>query len=138
MELLSQAAKELIDRGLRHDSSKFDPEEAIPLAQLEELIRTQGPAPYGSELYIKRTKMIEPMVRHHYQHNTHHPEHWNEGIDGMNLFDIIEMVLDWQAATERNKDDAVNVSYSVDKYSISPQLENIIRNTYAYLDFPAK
>ena len=39
--------------------------------------------------------------------NRHHPEHFGEdGIRGMNLPDVVEMLCDWKAASERTKDGA--------------------------------
>lgn len=53
-------------------------------------------------------------------------------INGMSLFDVLEMLLDWKAATERMKDGGdirKSVDINRDRFKISPQLENILRNT---------
>jgi len=46
---------------------------------------------------------MKPAIEHHYKNNRHHPEHFNNGIDEMNLVDLIELLCDWKAASERNK-----------------------------------
>ena len=67
--------------------------------------------------------------------NSHHPEHYESGVDGMNLFDVIEMLLDWKAASERHKDG--DIAQSIEKnrvrFKISDQLAEILHNTVAFL-----
>jgi hypothetical protein len=41
---------------------------------------------------------------HHYPKNRHHPEHFEDGMNDMNLLDLIEMLADWKAASERHAD----------------------------------
>jgi uncharacterized protein DUF5662 len=49
----------------------------------------------------------------HYAHNTHYPEHYPNGVDGMSLFDLTEMLMDWKAASERHPG-GMNISRSVE------------------------
>lgn len=127
--LLMGAAKELLNRADAHDLSKLLPVELEPLQRMQDVIDAEGQAPYGSDEYRRRTAMLSGMTKHHYAYNTHHPEHYAAGIDGMDLFDVIEMVLDWKAASERGEESKVNVTASVERFNISRQLEQIIRNT---------
>lgn len=127
--LLGDAAIELIRRGQDHDLSKLQPVELEPLQRMQDLIEREGQAPYGSDEYKRRTSLLSGMLEHHYANNKHHPEHYDAGIDSMDLFDVLEMVLDWKAASERGVESVVNVSASVKRFGISPQLESIIRNT---------
>ncbi len=53
-------------------------------------------------------------------------------INGMSLFDVLEMLLDWKAATERMKDGGdihASLVHNRERFKISPQLENILANT---------
>jgi hypothetical protein len=134
-ELLGEAACELICRGAAHDRSKLTEEEMQPLARLQEVIDREGQAAYGSEEYKRRTAMLGPMTAHHYAHNSHHPEHYPAGIDGMNLFDVLEMFLDWKAASERGEEGTIGLSHSAERFGIEPQLLNILLNTAAYLGY---
>ena len=127
--LLGDAAIEFVKRGQRHDLSKLEPVEMEPLQRMQDLIDAEGQAPYGSDEYKRRTAMLGDMTKHHYAANSHHPEHYENGVDGMDLYDVLEMVLDWKAASERGEESVVNISASVARFNISPQLESIIRNT---------
>lgn len=137
-ELLSDAALELLRRGREHDKSKFAPVEMNALERLHAHISVHGPLPYGSPEYRARTAILGPMLEHHYANNSHHPEHYPNGVAGMDLFDLIEMFFDWQAAVERNGDDAINLSYTADKYGLPEMLVSILRNTATRMEFPCK
>lgn len=137
-ELLGMFAIEMIERGNVHDKSKFDPEELVPLEKMQALVEREGQAPFGTEEYERRKAMLAPMLEHHYANNTHHPEHHQRGVNGMDLFDLVEMFFDWKAASERGEEDAMNLSYSVKKYELSSQLEDIFTNTAHRLGYPIK
>lgn len=134
-ELLSAFAIEMIERGNRHDASKFLPVEIEPLERMQEVIERDGPAPFGSEEYTRRTAMLGPMIEHHRANNSHHPEYYPNGIDGMDLFDLVEMFFDWKAASERGKESAMGLAFACEKYNVSPQLESIFRNTAERLGY---
>ena len=70
-------------------------------------------------------------LKHHYAANSHHPEHYENGIDGMTLIDVLEMLCDWKAATERHADGDIMRSLEVnrERFGISDQLANILANT---------
>lgn len=136
-ELLIGAAMELLKRATVHDLSKLEMEELEPLQKMQDLIAVEGHASYGSEEYKRRTEMLGPMLKHHYANNSHHPEHYENGVNGMDLFDVMEMFFDWKAASERSEESSIGVSASVDRFKIEPQLEQIIRNTAAKLGYRA-
>lgn len=116
-------------RGEVHDRSKFSAVELPAIMAMQDLVNTEGNVPYGSEAYEERKKIIAPMLAHHYFHNTHHPEHYPDGIAGMDLFDLVEMFADWKAASERGGDPAMGIEHCVTKYEIPPMLASILRNT---------
>jgi hypothetical protein len=70
-------------------------------------------------------------LKHHYANNRHHPEHFENGINGMNLLDVIEMVCDWKAAADL-KGVEPNLDYLAQRFGISDQLKNIIAATFGY------
>lgn len=133
--LLKEAEEEIHRRGAEHDRSKFQEEEIGPLAKIEEIIARDGQAPFGSEEYEHRRQMLAPMLMHHYAKNSHHPEHYEKGINGMDLFDIIEMFFDWKAASERGEESTMGLETAIKRFYIEPQLADILRNTATRLGY---
>lgn len=110
--------------GVNHDNSKFSNEE-LPYFEKVEDIKVKE---YQDDNYKKSMEILKPALDHHYSINRHHPEHFENGVDEMNLLDLIEMVFDWEASarvhgTEFNPEDNFN------RFNISSQLGNIIKNT---------
>lgn len=134
-DLLSDAAVHLLRRGQRHDLSKLDPAELGPLQTLREYQEEHGQAAFGTPEYEQQRAMLGPMLQHHYENNSHHPEHYENGVDDMDLFDVVEMFFDWKAASERGGEDAMNLTAAAERYGISPQLLNIMRNTAERMDY---
>ena len=134
-ELLGEFAILLIQRAAVHDLSKLTPMEICPLSDMQRLIDAEGQAPYGSDEYKRRTALLGPMLENHYADNSHHPEHYGNGVNGMDLLDLVEMFLDWKAASERGEESAMNLSHSVVRFKIEPQLGDIFVNTAKTLGF---
>lgn len=127
-ELMGQPIKELVDRSVRHDRSKTeDPELAI----FNEFTPKLRDSTYGSPQYKGFLEAMGAGLDHHYAHNVHHPEHHEHGIAGMTLVDLIEMLADWRAATERHADGSLVKSLAIqrDRFGISDQLAEILWNT---------
>jgi hypothetical protein len=118
----------LDDRAAAHDRSKLEePEKSgydVLTAKLADLV-------YGSDEY--RAALIEgrPTIAHHYAHNSHHPEHYENGIAGMSLLDVVEMLCDWKAASERTKQGSIAASLKHNRmrFQIDDQLAAILENT---------
>jgi len=125
---LGKIARSLLNRGEIHDESKLGPEEK---PYFDEYTPKLSGLTYGSQEYRDTLKKIKPAIKHHQENNSHHPEHYKDGIDGMNLMDVIEMLCDWKAATERHNDGDIQQSFEVnrDRFKISQQLESILKNT---------
>lgn len=138
---LVRAQENLRRRSHAHDASKLvEPELsafdiATPkLANLE----------YGSEEYKQSLRDLGPALQHHFEHNDHHPEHYPNGVRGMSLLALIEMLCDWRAASERTKqrtDDPSKMRsfesgllHNKERFEISDDLYEILLNTAAELD----
>lgn len=132
--LLNEAAIELLKRANRHDDSKLkSPEKEqfdIETPLLKSLV-------YGSPEYKESLKRLGVALRHHYQENSHHPEHYSNGIDGMDIFDLVEMFFDWKAATERTQSGCIykSVKSNKDRFNMSPQLVSVFENTAKNLGY---
>ena len=134
-ELMGDVACDIIRRGVEHDRSKFETVELEPLQKMQDLIDAEGQAPYGSDEYKRRTALLGPMIEHHRANNSHHPEYYEDGIAGMSLLDLIEMICDWKAASERGEESAINLTHSIEHHGIDPQLAQILKNTAEVLGF---
>jgi len=126
--LLSEAERNLRMRSIHHDRSKLvDPEKAI----FDEFTPKLKDSTYGSEEYMQFLADMKPALDHHYAHNSHHPEHYPDGVHGMSLFDVLEMLIDWKAASERHGDGDImrSIDINTSRFKLSPQLVDILRNT---------
>lgn len=127
-ELMTNAAAELIRRANIHDNSKL----VAPEKELFDVLtpRLKGMT-YGSEEYKAALKELQVALVHHYANNTHHPEHYTNGVDGFDLFDLLEMFFDWRAASERHADGDIYKSIAVNtkRFDLSAQVVNIFSNT---------
>ncbi len=125
---LTKFSKDLLTRAENHDNSKLEEPELTGFAlQTERLSKVE----YGSKEYKEMLLELKPTIEHHYSRNRHHTEFWPNGVNDMNLVDILEMLADWRAATERNQNGNIRKSIEInaEKYGISPQLRRILENT---------
>lgn len=127
-ELMGQPIRELVDRSVKHDLSKTeDPE----LAVFNEYTPKLRHSTYGSDEYKGFLAAMKVGLDHHYANNRHHPEFHNGGVNGMTLVDLVEMLADWKAATERHADGSLDRSLEIQRgrFGITDQLADILRNT---------
>lgn len=118
----------LIERRTSHDKTKLeDPELETFVKYTPKLERTE----YGSPLYESYLIEMKPALKHHYENNRHHPEHYVAGISGMTLIDLIEMYCDWAAAVKRHATGNLRKSILINRkrFNISMQLTEIFLNT---------
>ncbi len=98
---LGRAIVALLDRADGHDASKLVDPERETFDRVTPLLHGLS---YGSAEYRAALESMGPALAHHYAANRHHPEFHAAGINGMTLIDLIEMLCDWRAATERHAD----------------------------------
>lgn len=127
---IHECTNNLIVRAERHDKSKLmEPEKSA----YDNLMRFKSSHEmvYGSPDYTEGLKILGPALNHHYEANTHHPEHYKDGVAGMSLLDILEMLCDWKAAGERYKDGSIaqSLAHNRERFKISDQLFAILENT---------
>jgi hypothetical protein len=129
-EFMMVVAQQLIQRALVHDQSKLESPEVETFTEYTPKLKNST---YGSEEYKGFLAGMGEALKHHYQHNSHHPEHFTKHVcticykeykeepsrcdacmngtfteesdyTQMNLLDIVEMFCDWKAATMRHAD----------------------------------
>lgn len=127
-ELIERVTGALTRRGIRHDESKWGEEEWPYFAESTSKLRDTT---YGTPEYRALLDQIRPAVDHHQQHNSHHPEFFAEGVADMSLLDLMEMLADWKAATERHADGDLMRSIEVnrERFDMPDFLVRCLRNT---------
>jgi hypothetical protein len=131
---IDKARDNLRKRGYRHDRSKLEsPEKEV----FDVVTPRLKDSTYGSDEYKGFLAEMDPALEHHYAHNSHHPEHYEDGIAGMSLLDLLEMLCDWKAATERHADGSMarSMEVNVPRFGISEQLERVLENTIREMGF---
>ena len=123
--LMGDIQTRLRKRAIDHDKSKLDHPEL-------QVFSTHTIMPeFGSEAYEKAHEELKIALQHHYEHNSHHPEHHEHGIEDMTLLDLVELLCDWRASTERSPHGCIKRSIDVgqERFRIGPQLSKILNNT---------
>jgi hypothetical protein len=115
-------------RSLLHDQSKLDEPEKSMYDEFTPKLRGST---YGSNEYKGFLKDMGDALQHHYAVNSHHPEHYENGINGMSLLDLIEMLADWKAAGMRHANGNIEQSLEINRkrFGMSDQLFEIFKNT---------
>jgi hypothetical protein len=127
--LLGQCATRLLERGSRHDAPKLEePEKPI----FDAVGNRLAVITYQDEEFKQSLEDLKAALDHHYLHNTHHPEYYSNGVDRMSLLDLIGMLMDWKAASERHPGGMNHCSFYRTQQSTvfgSEQLKEILLNT---------
>jgi hypothetical protein len=115
-------------RASLHDRSKLEPGE---VKYFDIYTPKLAGCTYGSEEYKQFLTELKPALDHHYAENRHHPEHFENGIRGMNLVDLVEMFCDWYAASKRHNDGDIIKSIKINqgRFGYSDDLRAIFENT---------
>lgn len=127
-QFLIDFSVELLNRAKVHDDSKLvSPEKEL----FDEMTPILEKVEYGSPEYKESLEKLKPALDHHYYVNSHHPQHYPDGINDMTLYDIVELYCDWKAAVLRTKNGDLNKSIDINtgRFNMSPQLAQIFKNT---------
>ena len=125
--LLNGFVVELLKRGELHDQSKLEPPESPIFAEYTGKLAEMT---YGSDEYKDSLEAMKPAIEHHQKNNRHHPEFHENGINDMNLIDVLEMFCDWKAASERHNDGDLRRSIEINKHRFKDvNLSQIFENT---------
>jgi len=130
-ELIIVLVTAALARATKHDLSKTEPPE---VEAFDTAARQLAEMSYDSDEYQASLDQLGEALEHHYKVNRHHPQHWGAaGIGGMTLVDVIEMLCDWKAATERMKPGTGDLAKSIEiaktRFRLSDQLAAIFVNT---------
>lgn len=128
---------ELMERGERHDESKWSEEEMIPYIWLTHFHKCKKDGikliyPHGVKGEIKKA------ITHHVTHNRHHHE-FHQDPNNMTETDLIEMVCDWTAMSEELNQNNHSAKWWADKVvgtkiSLNSEKSLFLYNTIELLD----
>lgn len=148
---LSKVIRSLLHRAEVHDQSKLkEPEVSV----FNEYTPKLAESTYGSDEYKSFLEGMKAGLDHHYAENDHHPEHFIDGsapfsyfgdsepasrfarepltgIQAMDLVQLIEMLCDWQAATQRHKDGDIrrSIEQNQERFGYGDELKQILLNS---------
>lgn len=127
----------LTKRLMKHDLSKLQEPE---VSMFDRYTSKLGEMEYNSPEYKEcLEEMKKDALPHHYENNSHHPEHYENGVNDMDLVDLIEMCIDWRSSCERNKNGDYYASLTVNmkRFNILEPLKSLIYGftKYIYLNY---
>jgi hypothetical protein len=125
---LHDVVTNLSRRSSQHDHSKLEEPERSGFDAGAEYFRT---VKYGTPEYRAALDNLRPTIEHHYRVNDHHPEHFPGGIQDMNLLQLLEMLCDWKASTERKSGVSLRKSLEInrERFQIPDALFRCIEST---------
>jgi hypothetical protein len=119
-----------------HDQSKTEEPEKSMYDEFTPILKTLE---YGTEEYNQTKAKMGDALLHHYQVNRHHPEYFQDSLDGMNLLDMLEMLTDWKAATSRMKSGTGDLKKSIEinaeRFHMDEKIKLLLLNTASYLEW---
>jgi hypothetical protein len=127
-ELIGQVRGELDERARDHDLCKLNPPEKEIFDEFTPKLKRST---YGSDEYRGFLKEMKVALDHHYAESRHHPEHFENGVSSMNLIDLIEMLADWKAASERHEDGNIykSIMHNTARFGMSAWLVDCLLHT---------
>jgi hypothetical protein len=132
---MSYFSTQIKGRAAIHDDSKLkDPVEKAMFDKWTPELRSRD---FGTEHYKAALDGMGEGIALHYKANRHHPEHYENGVDGMTIIDVIEMLADWMAAAQA-RDVHVDLDHAAKRFGLSDQLVQIFANTLREEDFWAE
>jgi len=136
---IGQVVNDLLARAADHDESKLSEPE---LSVFNEFTPKLKDSTYGSDEYKDFLKGMSEGLKHHYAVNDHHPEYFTggvltEGIHGMNLVQMLEMLCDWKAATLRHEDGDLrrSIEQNAERFGYGTEIKNLLMQTAVYFDW---
>lgn len=123
----------LAERGRIHDQSKLEPPEVDIFAEHIHKLRDLQ---YGSQEYHDGLVAMKPAIEHHNKCNRHHPEYHVNGINDMNLFDLLEMLVDWRASSMRSETGNILNSLKINqkRFGYSEEMKQLLARTIEYIE----
>lgn len=125
---MGEVVKRLMDRAHVHDMSKLQEPELAVFDRITPRLRN---ATYPSAEYDELRAAVGDGLKHHYENNDHHPEHFENGVADMDLLQVMEMLADWKAATLRheNGDLRTSIEHNANRFGYGEEFKRLLMNT---------
>jgi hypothetical protein len=135
---LQECISVLTIRATYHDASKLQEPEKSGFDKVgppDDISYSAGAV--MTPAYQQSLNTLKEALDHHYAHNSHHPQHYKNGINGFSLLDLVEWLCDIRASGERYKDGNIADSLKTNRkrFKIDDQLFAILENTVKELDW---
>lgn len=125
---LGDVIHDLEMRADEHDQSKLEePEKSV----FDEYTPKLRDSTYGSDEYKRFLAGMGDGLKHHYEVNDHHPEHFTAGVREMDLIQLVEMLADWKAATLRHADGDLgrSIRQNAERFGYGQELGGLLMRT---------
>lgn len=125
---LHRIAADLHERAWEHDQSKLESPEVEVFDEFSPKLKNST---YGSDEYQSFLAGMGEGLRHHYDSNDHHPENHVKGVEDMTLLEVVEMLCDWKAATERHADGSLvcSIEQNAERFGYGDEFKRLLVNT---------
>jgi hypothetical protein len=132
-KIMARVMSELKERTNKHDESK---RESPELECYNKYIPKLQEVEYNSDEYKElKQEMLDNGLQHHFDNNRHHIEHFEDGILGMDLIDLIECLVDWVAASMRSSSPfEKGLEANKDSFNIPDPIYKIFENTLPLIE----
>jgi hypothetical protein len=139
-KLMDRVADDIRWRGEAHDDSKLEEPEKSIFDKVSPKLKGMAYSVEPDSEYQKMLKEMKPATDHHYSANDHHPEHYKGGIGEMSMVALLELMLDWCAASSQGKDGCIfkSIKMNKERFKYGDEIENLMINTARYLGYEPK
>ena len=115
----------LQNRMIIHDDSKYGGNELELVLGKYDLDSSE----FGTPSYDEQLKKVYNSLSNHYNNNSHHPQYYENGVDDMSIFDLLEMLNDWYAASENGIGIDKSIEFNSKRFNIDNSIVRLLRNT---------
>jgi len=133
--MIERIIQKLRYRAQYHDATKLSSPEYEIFKKYSQKLQD---AKFGTEKYfaILNETEFQECLKHHYSKNDHHPQFNQNGIDGMSLLSLIEMLADWKSASNAQGNSMLqSLKIQKERFQISDQLYHILENTIKEMEW---
>lgn len=130
--VMLKVISELMTRALTHDSSKFTTQQLKDnLITLPDKWKIQAAGHgYHSPQQKEHRQKFAPEIDRHRSAHPHHPEHFGNDVNKMDLIDLLEMLCDWYVSAP---DIDQSIGENSGDYNIDPHIRQLLENTASRL-----